>query len=96
MSKTSPRIQASDEFLRSLRKLSPQVRKKVRKQLVFLLQDFNYPSLHTEKLKGDTFAGQDIWSIRVDRNHRIKFIIRKEENVYFLIAIGTHDVYRRR
>lgn len=68
----------------------------MRKQLDFLLQDFNYPSLHTEKLKGDTFAGQDIWSIRVDRNHRIKFIIRKEESVYFLIAIGTHDIYRRK
>jgi mRNA-degrading endonuclease RelE of RelBE toxin-antitoxin system len=89
------KLQRSQEFVRSLQKLSPQVHKKVRKQLKLLLQDFWYPSLHTEKLQGATFAGQDVWSIRVDRDHRILFIIHKEENAYFLIAVGKHDIYRR-
>jgi len=89
------RLQRSREFARDLQKLSPQVRKKVRKQLELLLQDFRYPSLHTEKLQGATFAGKDVWSIRVDRDHRILFIIRKEESAYFLIAVGKHDIYRR-
>jgi len=44
------KLQRSRQFLRNLRKLSPQ---------------------------------------------SIKFIIRKEENAYFLIAIGKHDIYRR-
>jgi mRNA-degrading endonuclease RelE of RelBE toxin-antitoxin system len=92
---TVSRIQASAAFTRDLEKLSPQVRKKARKQLNLLLQDFRYPSLHTEKVQGATFAGEDVWSIRVDREHRILFTIRKEEKAYFLVAVGTHDVYRR-
>jgi mRNA-degrading endonuclease RelE of RelBE toxin-antitoxin system len=89
------RLQLSREFVRNLQKLSPQVRKKVRKQLRLLLQDFRYPSLHTEKLQGAIFADEDVWSIRVDRDHRILFIIRKEENAYYLITVGKHDIYRR-
>ena len=89
------KIKASREFIRNLEKLSPQVRKKARKRLQLLLRDFRYPSLHTEKLQGATFAGKDVWSIRVDRNHRILFIIRKDENAYFLISVGKHDIYRR-
>jgi len=89
------KLQRSRQFLRNLRKLSPQVHEKVRKQLKLLMQDFWYPSLHTEKLRGETFGGEDVWAIRVDRDHRIRFIIRKEENAYFLIAIGKHDIYRR-
>ena len=89
------KLQPSREFVRNLQKLSPQVRKKVRKQLELLLQDFRYPSLHTEKLQGATFAGKNVWSIRVDRNHRVLFIIRKEEDAYYLIAVGKHDIYRR-
>jgi len=89
------KLQPSREFVRNLQKLSPQVRKKVRKQLELLLQDFRYPSLHTEKLQGATFAGKNVWSIRVDRNHRVLFIIHKEEDAYYLIAVGKHDIYRR-
>ena len=89
------KLQRSRQFLRNLRKLSPQVHEKVRKQLKLLMQDLWYPSLHTEKLRGETFGAEDVWAIRVDRDHRIKFIIRKEENAYFLIAIGKHDIYRR-
>ena len=89
------KLQPSREFVRNLQKLSPQVRKKVRKQLELLLQNFRYPSLHTEKLQGATFAGKNVWSIRVDRNHRVLFIIHKEEDAYYLIAVGKHDIYRR-
>jgi mRNA-degrading endonuclease RelE of RelBE toxin-antitoxin system len=89
------KFQRSREFARDLQKLSPQVREKVRKQLRLLLQDFRYPSLHTEKLQGATFAGEDVWSIRVDLDHRILFIIRQEESAYSLIAVGKHDIYRR-
>jgi mRNA-degrading endonuclease RelE of RelBE toxin-antitoxin system len=89
------KIRASKQFTRDLEKLSPQVRKKVHKQLNLLLQDFRYPSLHTEKLQGATFADEDVWSIRAGRNHRILFTIRKEENAYFLIAVGKHDIYRQ-
>ena len=89
------KLQRSREFARDLQKLSPQVCGKVRKQLRLLLQDFRYPSLHTEKLQGATFAGEDVWSIRVDLDHRILFIIRQEESAYFLIAVGKHDIYRR-
>ena len=89
------KLQPSREFVRNLQKLSPQVRKKVRKQLELLLQNFRYPSLHTEKLQGATFAGENVWSFRVDRNHRVLFIIRKEEGAYYLISVGKHDIYRR-
>jgi mRNA-degrading endonuclease RelE of RelBE toxin-antitoxin system len=89
------KLQRSEEFARKLRGLPEQIRKKAHKQLKFLMQDFWYPSLHTEKLEGETYAGEPVWSLRVDRKHRIKFIVRKEENAYFLITIGKHDIYRR-
>jgi mRNA-degrading endonuclease RelE of RelBE toxin-antitoxin system len=89
------KLQRSAEFARNLRKLPREVRARARKQLKLLMQDFWYPSLHTEKLEGETYKGQPVWSIRVDRKHRIKFIIRKEEQAYYLIAIGKHDIYRR-
>jgi mRNA-degrading endonuclease RelE of RelBE toxin-antitoxin system len=89
------KLQRSAEFARKLRGLPEQVRKKAYKQLKFLMQDFWHPSLHTEKLEGETYEGEPVWSLRVDRKHRIKFIIRKEEGAYFLITIGKHDIYRR-
>lgn len=89
------KLQRSAEFARKLRGLPEQVRKKAYKQLKFLMQDFRHPSLHTEKLEGETYEGEPVWSLRVDRKHRIKLIIRKEEGAYFLITIGKHDIYRR-
>jgi mRNA-degrading endonuclease RelE of RelBE toxin-antitoxin system len=89
------KLQRSVEFARKLRGLPEQVQKKARKQLKFLMQDFWYPSLHTEKLEGESYEGEPVWSLRVDRKHRIKFIIRKAESAYFLITIGKHDIYRR-
>ena len=89
------KLQRSAEFARKLRGLPEQVRKKAHKQLKFLMQDFWHPSLHTEKLEGETYEGEPVWSLRVDRKHRIKFIIRKEKSAYFLITIGKHDIYRR-
>jgi len=89
------KLQRSAEFARKLGDLPEQIRKKAHKQLKFLMQDFWYPSLHTEKLKGETYEGEPVWSLRVDRKHRIKFIIRKEESAYFLITIGKHDIYRK-
>jgi mRNA-degrading endonuclease RelE of RelBE toxin-antitoxin system len=90
------KLQSSESFVKSLRQLPQETRAKVRKQLKLLLQDFRYPSLHTEKLEGEVFAGEDVWSIRIDRKHRLKFIIRKEEQIYFLIVVGKHDIYRKR
>ena len=90
------KLQRSETFVKSLRSLPRETQAKVRKQLNLLLQDFHHPSLHTEKLEGEVFASEDVWSIRIDYKYRLKFIIRKEEDAYFLIAVGKHDVYRRR
>jgi len=82
----------SDKFKHNLKSLPKRIRKKAYKQLSFLQTDFWYPSLHTEKIKGMTFQGRDVWAIRIDRKHRITFVVKKEENVYYLLEAGKHDI----
>ena len=82
------KLKYSEEFKTTYRSLPTQVQKKVDKQLGFLLKDFQHPSLHTKKIKGE----ENRWEIRIDRRHRLVFEIDKAEQAYRLIRVGKHDI----
>lgn len=62
----------------------------IQKQLTLFQKNHNHPSLRLHKLTGTL---KNLWSISVDRNIRMLFIILDNEAYFF--DIGTHDqVYR--
>ncbi|KKS74497.1 hypothetical protein A3J20_07190 [Candidatus Gottesmanbacteria bacterium RIFCSPLOWO2_02_FULL_42_29] len=62
----------------------------IQKQLLLFKQDHTHPSLRIHKLSGNL---KNLWSISIDRNIRMLFIIDDEEALFF--DIGTHNqVYR--
>ena len=69
-------------FNQQLAVLSPEVQKKVDKQITFLLRDMRHPSLHAKKYD----EAQDIWQARVDDNYRFYFkIIGDTYEIMFVI-----------
>lgn len=81
------RILFSDKFQKQLVKLvrsDKQLGSGVKKTIELLRSDVNHPSLRFHKL-----SGVDYWSISVSKSIRI--IARWEEDVFYLLRIGTHD-----
>ncbi|HEY4904666.1 MAG TPA: hypothetical protein VIH89_14430 [Candidatus Sulfotelmatobacter sp.] len=64
--------------------LPAPVRKAFGKQLGFLLDNLNHPSLHAKKYD----EGQDIWQARVNRSWRFYFVIRGDE--YVILSVIPH------
>lgn len=69
---------------KQLRKLPSVIIKKLEKQLDFLAQDINYPSLHVKKMQGSKY-----FEARIDYHYRFIFSIKENEIV--IIALGPHD-----
>jgi plasmid maintenance system killer protein len=76
---------------RLLRKLDPLVRRDALSALNAFAADSTARGLHFEKLRGF----RTLYSIRIDRNHRI--ILRRTDapDTFEIEDIGPHDVYRR-
>ncbi len=72
-------------FKQDYNSLPKRIQEKVDKQLEFLLEDLNYPSLHAKKMKGT----EGIWEARVSRSYRFTFQI--EDGYYLLRRVGPHD-----
>jgi mRNA-degrading endonuclease RelE of RelBE toxin-antitoxin system len=79
------RLAATATFRRDYRKLPPEIRDKVDRQLKALLKDPGHPSLRAKKIKGAT----GIWEGRVDRSYRFTFSVSEGE--LFLRRVGPHD-----
>jgi len=63
---------------------------KIQKQLKLFQIDSRHNSLRLHKLKGEL---KNVWSISIDRNHRLLYI-EDEQSIYFF-DMGTHDeVYK--
>lgn len=69
-------------------KKNPKIAAKIKKQIGFLLQDLQHPSLKTHKLSG---ARKDQHSIWIEGNLRITFNIDKD--TILLVDLITHDEY---
>jgi len=78
----------TNSFKRDYRKLPEEEKKKLEKQLKFLLKDRDYPSLRAKKIKGHG----DIWEGRISREYRFTFQI--EGNYYILRRAGSHDTLK--
>ncbi|MFB6356399.1 MAG: hypothetical protein ABEJ65_07780 [bacterium] len=82
------RLAFTRSFREDYQSLPDEIQNKVDKQLKFLLEDMNYPSLETKKMEGHP----DIWEARVSQSHRFTFQI--EDDLYLLRRVGTHDILK--
>lgn len=71
-------------FIRSYRKFPQEVQTKFNKQLSYLLENLNHPSLHAKKYDEVNM----IWQGRVDRN--VRFYFQIQEDSYILLDIQKH------
>ena len=79
------KIRAYKRFRRAYRDLTKNIQKKANKQLSWLAENINHPSLRTKKIKGR----EGIWEARIDLHYRLTFEIIGE--VIFLRIAGNHD-----
>jgi len=77
-------IRYSERFLRSFADAPLPIQKAFKKQVQFLLQNLQYPSLRAKKYD----EANNIWQARVTRDWRFYFTI--EGDTYKLHDITTH------
>ncbi|OGS05467.1 MAG: hypothetical protein A3G41_07700 [Elusimicrobia bacterium RIFCSPLOWO2_12_FULL_59_9] len=83
-------FQRAERFVEAYDALPTFIRKKVEKALLLFEQNPRHPSLHVEKID---FA-RNIWSARVDLNHRFTF--QWISGGIHLRNVGTHQAAYRK
>ncbi len=78
-------IRRTKRFKRAFLKLPEPIRKKVKRILTLLDQDFHHPGLRARRLSGH----RDIFYARVDREHRITY--ERRGDLLILRNVGRHD-----
>ena len=78
------RVNYSKRALTSLAQVSPTIRKAFYKQLDFLKQNIQHPSLHAKKYN----ESGDVWQARVNRSWRFYFTI--VDDTYQIEDVITH------
>ncbi|MFW6333426.1 MAG: type II toxin-antitoxin system YafQ family toxin [Thermodesulfobacteriota bacterium] len=81
-------IYFTKSFKKDYRKLPANIQKAVDKQLGWLLENPNHPSLNLKKMQDP----RDIWECRVTRGYR--FTLQIVEDDYILRRVGTHDILK--
>ena len=71
-------------FKKGYQKLPKEMKKRVDKQLAFLVKDIFYPSLKSKKMEGG-----DVWEARVSRGYRMTFTRSGDE--INMLTVGQHD-----
>lgn len=74
----------SNQSLRQIKKLPETTKRKLEKQLSYLLKNISHPSLRAKKFD----EIRDIWQARVDDYYRFYFQIRKD--VYRILTVIKH------
>lgn len=82
-------IHTSTRFRRSFIRLPQSVQKRAAKAEQLFRENVFHPSLRLHKLKGRL---DHLWSISIDKRHRILFEVM-EEGVVMFVDIGAHSVY---
>ena len=77
-------IRRADSFKKSYQKLSSVIQKKFEKQLKFLVENPQYPSLRARKK-----SGEEVYEARIDRHYRFTYQIGGKTLTLF--TIGPHD-----
>jgi mRNA-degrading endonuclease RelE of RelBE toxin-antitoxin system len=78
------KISYTPHFKRDYKSLPREIKKKFKKQIKFLLENFWHPSLRCKKY--DKKRG--IWQARVNRYYRFYFLIKGD--TYILLEIKPH------
>ena len=78
------RVFFTDPFLRQLKKLPNETKRKLKKQITFLLINLQHPSLRAKKYD----EARDIWQARVDGYYRFYFKI--DDDTYIIVGIIKH------
>ncbi|BDC51436.1 hypothetical protein F183_A37520 [Bryobacterales bacterium F-183] len=78
------KVVLSERAVRSLRGATPLVRKAFYKQLSFLEQNANHPSLQAKKYN----VSGDLWQARVNRSWRFYFVIQNDR--YVVVDVIAH------
>lgn len=82
------KLRILDTFKKDYRKLPKDIQDKVNKQLEFLLNSPDHPSLKLHPMQGT----KSIWEGYVDHHYRFTFEI--EGDFYVLRKVGTHDILK--
>jgi mRNA-degrading endonuclease RelE of RelBE toxin-antitoxin system len=69
---------------RDYRAATPAIQKAFDKQVRYLAENLNHPSLHAKKRHEAT----DLWQARVNRDWRFTFLI--QDDTYLILAIVPH------
>ena len=73
------------QFNENLKNFPEPVKKKLKKQINFLVKNIRHPSLHAKKYS----ESLDIWQARVDKGIRFYFLIKGD--TYKLLEIKYHN-----
>ena len=79
------KITRTKRFTKNLNKLPEAIKKKLDKQLVYLVSDLRHPSLRAKKYD----ESQGIWQARIDDHFRLYFVI--DSDTYVLFNILPHS-----
>ncbi len=82
------KIYFTKSFKKDYKKLPANIQKSVDKQMRWLLENPDHPSLNLKKMQDP----RDIWEIRVTRGYRLTLKI--EDETYILRRVGTHDLLK--
>lgn len=80
----------SPSFLKSTKKLPPQVLKSAESKEKIFRENPLHPSLRLHELHGKL---KNKWSISITGNYRIIFERQENGDILFL-SIGSHDIYK--
>lgn len=76
-------------FWKAYEGLEPSIKRQARKAYSIWRKNPYHPSLHFKCIN----VRENIWSVRVTRNHRALGIFEKESMTW--LWIGDHDAYKR-
>ncbi|MFC1857813.1 type II toxin-antitoxin system YafQ family toxin [Thermodesulfobacteriota bacterium] len=82
------KIRRTNSFKKDYRGLPAEIRDRVDKQLLYLLENPGHPSLRLKKLKGT-----DKFATGITKDCRVTF--RHVDQILELRRVGTHDVLRK-
>jgi mRNA-degrading endonuclease RelE of RelBE toxin-antitoxin system len=83
------KIERTKTFAKQYGKLPKKIRDKVDKQLDFLIENPQHPSLSSKKM-----VNSEYWECRVDYHYRIVFRWQ-DDTLIILMFVGTHQIYRK-
>jgi mRNA-degrading endonuclease RelE of RelBE toxin-antitoxin system len=81
-----PKIRFSKRFTKAYLRLPADIREKVKKALVLLVENPRHPSLQTKTIKGT----RGFYEARVDINYRMTYI-RLADDTLEMSYVASHD-----